>query len=379
VRVLVAPDKFKGSVSARIVADRIADGLAAAGIESTRLPLADGGDGSIDAAVAAKFTRYPVTVAGATGAPHYSGIAVRNGTAVIEVASTCGMATLPRGIPSPLDASSLGMGQAINQALRQQPRRLVLALGGSASTDGGMGMLAALGYLFYDINGRQFRACGRTLERVHFIDTTRAVNMTGVEIILACDVTNPLLGPIGAAAVYGPQKGARSETVGRLDAGLTSFVEAFVRSGHPHARAVANSPGAGSAGGIGFAALMLGAQMVSGADFFLDLLDFEGHLSESDLVITGEGSIDDQTGQGKLLTVLARRAHPVPVIAVAGRCTIPRDKWSTAGLESVHVLGDFTKGDTATDPALTGKVLTHIGHLIGREQAAAAGARSRGR
>lgn len=368
MRVLVAPDKFKGSVSARIVADRIADGLAAAGVASDRLPLADGGDGSVDAAVAAGFTRHPVTVAGATGTPRYCSIAVRDGTAVVEVADTCGMATLPRGIHSPLDASSLGMGQAINQALRLQPRRLVLALGGSASTDGGMGMLAALGYLFYDIDGRQLRACGRTLERVHTVDTTRAVNMTGVELVLACDVTNPLTGPSGAATVYGPQKGADPQTVRRLDAGLMSFAEAFVRSGHPHARAIANSPGAGSAGGIGFAALMLGARLASGAEFFLDLLDFDSHLSDIDLVITGEGSIDDQTEQGKLLTVLALRAHPIPVIAVAGRCTVPREKWKSTGLKHVHALDDFTSMDTAADSALTEAVLTHIGHLIGREQ-----------
>ena len=366
MRVLVAPDKFKGSLSAADVAEHLSAGLASAGIESTQLPLADGGDGSVDAAVAVGFTPHPVTVAGATGTPQRGRIAVNGTTAVIEVANTCGLATLPGGRRAPLDASSLGMGQAISQALRFRPRRLVLALGGSAGTDGGMGMLAALGFTFADADGRQLRACGRTLHQVHTVDSSRAVNLSGIEIVVAGDVTNPLTGPNGAAAVYGPQKGADPATVRELDAGLDNLVDAFTRSGHPQARTVANSPGAGSAGGIGFAAMMLGARMVSGAEYFLDLLDFDGYLAGMDLVITGEGSIDEQTEHGKLLAVLARRAHPVPVIAVAGRNTLSRNRWAPTGFEYIHALGDYTDRNTATDPELTGELLTHIGRDIGR-------------
>ena len=366
MRVLVAPDKFKGSLSAADVAEHLSAGLASAGIESTQLPLADGGDGSVDAAVAVGFTPHPVTVAGATGTPQRGRIAVNGTTAVIEVANTCGLATLPGGRRAPLDASSLGMGQAISQALRFHPRRLVLALGGSAGTDGGMGMLAALGFTFADADGRQLRACGRTLHQVHTVDSSRAVNLSGIEIVVAGDVTNPLTGSNGAAAVYGPQKGADPATVRDLDAGLDNLVDAFTRSGHPQARTVANSPGAGSAGGIGFAAMMLGARMVSGAEYFLDLLDFDGYLAGMDLVITGEGSIDEQTEHGKLLAVLARRAHPVPVIAVAGRNTLSRNRWAPTGFEYIHALGDYTDRNTATDPELTGELLTRIGCDIGR-------------
>ncbi|MDT2003778.1 glycerate kinase [Rhodococcus opacus] len=365
MRVLVAPDKFKGSLSAADVAEHLSAGLASAGIVSRQLPLADGGDGSVDAAVAVGFTPHPVTVAGATGMPQRGRIAVNGSTAVVEVANTCGLSTLPSGRRAPLDASSLGMGQAVGHALRHHPTRLVLALGGSACTDGGMGMLAALGFTFHDATGRPLRACGRTLPEVATIDSSRAVNLSGIEIVVAGDVTNPLTGPNGAAAVYGPQKGADPAAVRYLDAGLGTLVEAFNRSGYPRARAVAASPGAGSAGGIGFAAMLLGARMVSGADYFLDLLDFDGYLAGMDLVITGEGSIDEQTEHGKLLAVLAERAHPVPVVAIAGRNSLPRHRWQQSGFSRICALGDYTDRDTSTDPDLTGELLTRIGREIG--------------
>ncbi|WP_280461541.1 glycerate kinase [Nocardia carnea] len=365
MKVLVAPDKFKGSLSASEVADRLAEGLAAAGVDSYRMPLADGGDGSVDAALAAGFTPHPVTVAGAAGTPRYGRIAVGHGTAVVEVADTCGLTTLPNGRKLPLDASSLGMGQAISQAMRYRPRRLVLALGGSASTDGGMGLLAALGYTFADASGVRLRGCGRSLGRVHTIDSSRAANLTGVEIVVAGDVTNPLLGPDGAAAVYGPQKGATDEEVRFLDTGLDNLVRAFARSGYPDAMAAAGTAGSGGAGGMGFAALMLGAEIVSGAGYFLDLLEFDRHLLGCDLVVTGEGSIDEQTANGKLPTAVARRSYPVPVVAVAGRNTLPRNRWVAAGFTDIHALGDYTDRDTAADPGLTRQLLTRIGRQIG--------------
>ncbi|MFI1460344.1 glycerate kinase [Nocardia carnea] len=365
MKVLVAPDKFKGSLSASEVAESLAEGLAAAGVDSYRMPLADGGDGSVDAAIAAGFTPRPVTVAGAAGTPRYGRIAVGHGTAVVEVAGTCGLTTLPNGRKLPLDASSLGMGQAISQALRSRPRRLVLALGGSASTDGGMGLLAALGYTFADSNGVRLRGCGRSLGRVHTIDSSRAARLSGVEIVVAGDVTNPLLGPDGAAAVYGPQKGASAGEVRFLDAGLNKLVQAFTRSGYPDAMAAAGAAGAGSAGGMGFAALLLGAEIVSGAGYFLDLLEFDRHLPGCDLVVTGEGSIDEQTANGKLPTVVARRSYPVPVVAVAGRSTLPPDHWGAAGFADIHTLGDHTDRDTGNDPGLTRQLLTRIGRQIG--------------
>ncbi|MET8796968.1 glycerate kinase [Nocardia sp. NPDC004568] len=369
MRVLVAPDKFKGSLPASEVADRLAEGLAAAGVDSHGMPLADGGDGSVDAAVAAGFTPHPVTVAGAAGTPGQGRIAVGGRTAVVEVANTCGLTTLPNGRTRPLDASSFGMGQAVSQVLRYRPDRLVLALGGSASTDGGMGLLAALGFTFADARGAPLRPCGRSAGRVHTVDSSRAAWPTGIDIVVAGDVTNPLLGPDGAAAVYGPQKGATDAEVRFLDAGLRNLVAAFARSGYPDAPVVATAAGAGSAGGIGFAALLLGGEIVSGAEYFLDLLEFDRHLPGADLVVTGEGRIDEQTANGKLPTVVARRSRPVPVVAVAGRSTLPRAQWDPAGFTAIHSLAEYTDRDTADDPELTRELLTRIGHRIGRTMA----------
>ncbi|WP_020104946.1 glycerate kinase [Nocardia sp. 348MFTsu5.1] len=364
MKVLIAPDKFKGSLSAGEVADRLAAGLARAGASSTQLPLADGGDGSVDAAIAAGFTPHQVTVAGATGHSHSATLAFNEGTVLVEVANTCGLATLPDNAGDALGASSLGLGQAIRAGLQLGKRRMVLALGGSASTDGGMGMLTALGHVFRDTAGHALQPSGRNMSLVHTVDSTHALDLRDIDVVVATDVTNPLTGPIGAATVYGPQKGASDDDVRLLDAGLDNLVATFERSGHPRASQIAGSSGAGSAGGIGFAAMILGGHVVSGAGYFLDLLDFDNALTGVDLVITGEGSIDDQTEHGKLLTVLIDRARPTPVIGVAGRTTLPRDRWSVNGFEWIYALADLTTENTSRDPALTRRLLEHIGHKI---------------
>ncbi|GAA1607956.1 glycerate kinase [Nocardia ninae] len=365
---MVAPDKFKRSLTAAAVARSLAEGLAGAGVDSTELPLADGGDGSVDAAVAAGFSRKACTVAGALGTPRRATMAVRGDTVIVEVADTCGLATLPGGRMRPLDASSLGFGQAIRQALRLSPRRVVLALGGSAGTDGGMGLLTAFGFRFTDRTGRILPPGGRALLDIASIDTSAAVRLPAVDLVLASDVTNPLTGPEGAAAVYGPQKGADSTEVRLLDRGLHHMVEALARNGFPGAPRLAATPGAGSAGGLGFAAMLLGARMTSGAEFFLDLLDFDRHCAQADLVVTGEGSFDAQSEHGKLPAAVARRAKPVPVIAVAGRSEVPRTRWGRTGFAEVYALTDYTDRDTARDPALTAELLVRIGREIGHSR-----------
>lgn len=363
--VLVAPDKFKGSLSAGAVAESLSAGIELAGIEARQLPLADGGDGSVAAASAAGFTSVPITVAGATGPPQRAHIAIQNRTAVIEIANTCGLTTLRRGAAAPLDASSLGLGQAIKNALRHQPNTLILALGGSASTDGGTGMLEALGMEFLDHTGRPLRASGRTLPMIERIDISRSISLSGIDIVVASDVTNPLTGSSGAAEIYGPQKGTSNADVRYLDRGLVNLVDTFARCGFPRAPEIARIPGSGAAGGVGFAAALLGARIGSGAQYFLDLLDFDTHLRQADLVVTGEGSIDDQTQSGKLLSVVIARSRPTPVIAAAGRCKLNQTAWQAAGFTAVHTLADFTRRCTIDDPELTRETLTAIGEHIG--------------
>src|SRR6478752_4783433 len=250
MRVLIAPDKFKGSLTAAQVADHLANGLTEAGAHSRTLPLADGGDGSVAAALANGFHPLPVVVRGATGQKHDSVVAFNDDTAIAEVANTCGLATLPGGVLAPMTASSYGFGEAIRAALTLAHRRLVLALGGSASTDGGIGMLAALGYRFLDRAGHLLTATAENLSLIHRVDSSGAVDVGGIELIVAGDVTSPLLGLTGAAAVFGPQKGATAAQIAQLDTGLDSLVAAFTRSGHTHADTAALAPGSGAAGGI---------------------------------------------------------------------------------------------------------------------------------
>lgn len=187
-----------------------------------------------------------------------------------------------------------------------------------------------------------------------------------MRLVVAGDVTNPLLGPDGAAAIYGPQKGAGPDDIAYLEQGLTNVARVIARQTVPHGFTLALTPGGGAAGGAGFAATLLGASMTSGADHLLDLLHFDSRVTDSDIVLTGEGTIDEQTQSGKLLSAVARRAHRTPVIAVAGRCTLPQTEWRAAGFTEVRTLSEFTARSTVDDPHHSAEVLTWIGHDIGR-------------
>ncbi|MDP9998375.1 glycerate kinase [Pseudarthrobacter sulfonivorans] len=371
VRTLIAPDKFKGSLTAGEVADALATGLRSATgagtgtVHCELLPLADGGDGSVDAAVASGFTRRHYTVAGPTGQHVQADIAFDGVTAVVEVANTCGLGLLPEGKLEPLTSSSRGFGEAILFALSLNPKRIVMALGGSASTDGGMGMLTALGYSFRDAEGRQLYGSGRTLVQIHSVHRTVLPELTGTELVVASDVHNPLLGAQGAPAVFGPQKGAGPEHLETLNSGLEHFVTKMAEAGFGDAPALAEHEGAGSAGGIGYACLLLGAQQVSGADYFLDLLDFNTRKDSCDIVITGEGSIDEQTLAGKLPAAVARRSGTRPIIAVAGRSLLPKERWPEMALTRVYTLTEYTDQDSSKDPELSAALLRQIGKDIG--------------
>lgn len=363
MRVLVAPDKFKGCLPASAVADSIAAGLDDAGALATTLPLADGGDGSVAAAIAAGFTPHAVFVNDALGQPRSSCIAVRDRTAVIEIANTCGLATLDPAARAPLRASSYGFGQAISYAVQAGMNTIVLALGGSASTDGGTGMLAALGYHFVDTDGRRVPAFASDLLRISAIQHHAAIDLSSVTLIVATDVTNPLTGPDGAAATFGPQKGATPTDVDHLEAGLHRLVDAAHASGWQQARDLAQAAGSGAAGGCGFATLLLGATITSGADYFLDLHDFEHALTQCDVVITGEGRLDSQTLFGKLPAIVAQRATPRPVVAVVGRNDL---RGQRSPFHSVHAVADHSDQETAHDPVRSAEILRAIGADIAR-------------
>lgn len=365
--VLVAPDKFKGSLTAAEVAATVA---AALGVPAVELPVADGGDGTVDAAVAAGFDRVTVRVTGPTGEPVDASYARRGETAVVELAEASGLRRLPAG-PEPLTATSHGTGELIADAVKQGATRVVLGLGGSACTDGGAGMVQALGARLLDAGGRELPRGGAALRDLDRVDVSGFLDVSGVAFVVASDVDNPLLGPHGAAAVYGPQKGATPEQVKLLDAALGRLAAVATRThglagavehdDTPRAMGVAGAPGAGAAGGVGFAALaFLHADIRPGIDYLLDLLGFHQHVKGARLVITGEGSLDEQTLRGKAPAGVARAAAAagVPVVAVCGRRTLTDEQLREAGIEAAYALADL-------EPDL-GRSMAEARPLLGR-------------
>jgi glycerate kinase len=364
MRVLVAPDKFKGSLTALEVATAIAEGLEAAGVASRLLPLADGGDGSVAAALHAGSAARTAAVRAADGRRQHTEFAFDGTTAVVEVAGTCGLSTLPPGELAPMTSSSYGLGQAVLAALDAGARRIVLCLGGSASTDGGAGLLAALGVRFRDDAGRDVEPAGGTLARIAEVDVSGLRDLAGAELIVATDVTNPLLGADGAAAVFGPQKGADSRQVAELEAGLAHLVRLL------GATPLADEPGAGAAGGLGFACRWIGARRVAGAEFFLDLLDFDAAVADCAAVVTGEGRMDGQTLAGKLPAVVAARSAPRPAYAVVGQSLLTQEERLRLGLDQVFALAELSDADPNRDPVLSRRLVVVAGELIGRRVSA---------
>ena len=372
MKIVVAPDKFKGSLPATQVAAAIAAGLHAGrpGAEVVTIPVADGGEGTVDAAVAAGFERVPVTAAGPAGDPVRASYARRGEVAVVELGGVCGLARLPGGRPAPLTASSFGAGEVLRAALEAGARRIVLGVGGSASTDGGAGLLQALGARVLDNSGEPVRPGGAGLREVAALDL-RGLHraLYPADIILAADVDNPLTGPDGAAEVYGPQKGASPAEVAALDAGLRRWAAVMAET---VGRDWSRRPGAGAAGGVGFAALaVLGATRRPGIELVLDLAGFETALDGADLVITGEGSLDAQSLAGKTPVGVARAAarRGIAVVAVAGRSTLREAELAAAGIAAVYPLTDL-EPDLERCRAEADRLLRRTGQMIAGDRLA---------
>jgi glycerate kinase len=368
--VVVAPDKFKGTLTAGQVATHVAAGLGRArpGLRIVQVPVADGGDGTVDAAEAAGYRRVEMGVRGPTGTPVTASFALLDGTAIIESAQACGLTRLPGGTPAPLTATSRGVGELILAAVRMRAKRIVLGLGGVACTDGGAGLVTALGARLVDSSGTELPPGGAALARLDHIDAGRLRDLSGIEVVAATDVDNPLLGPRGAAAVYGPQKGASPDDVARLEEGLARWADVAERS---FGFAMRDEPGAGAAGGLGFAALgFLGATTQPGIELMLDLLSFAGHLPGARLVITGEGALDAQTLHGKAPAGVARAtaaaAPDLPVVAVAGVCSLTPGELRSAGLARAYALADI-EPDLARCLEQPGPLLEELAGHIARD------------
>ena len=363
-RVVIATDKFKGSLTAHEAAMRIRAGLqrAVADLDVVIVPVADGGDGTVDAAVAAGFDGIPVIASGPTGMPVGTRYARRGDDAVVELASACGLVRLPHGVLDPLGASSFGVGEVIRDALDAGCRHIVLGVGGSASTDGGAGMLAALGA----------RMDSPNFPSVSTLDLSGLhPALAKTDFVVACDVDNPLYGARGAAHVYGPQKGADPAQVELLDAALRRWADiVHDATGHSAVESDAASlPGAGAAGGVAYAAhAVFGARLQSGIELVLDFVGFADRLPGTRLVITGEGSLDEQTLAGKAPAgvAAAARAAGVTTVAVAGRTTLSVERLVAAGIAAAYPLTDL-EGDPVRCMVDAGPLLERVAEKVARD------------
>ncbi|NDJ59081.1 glycerate kinase [Enterobacteriaceae bacterium 4M9] len=324
MKIVIAPDSWKESLSAVRVAEAIEKGFREIFPEAQYVcvPVADGGEGTVEAMIAATHgRRMQATVTGPLGEPVQAGwgLSGDGGTAFIEMAQASGLALVPLQARDPRITTSYGTGELILAALDSGARKIIIGIGGSATNDGGAGMVQALGVSLRDALGQEIGRGGAALAALNAVDVTNLdARLRECEILVACDVTNPLTGENGASHVFGPQKGATAAMVAELDANLAHYAHIIEKTLRVQVR---NAPGAGAAGGMG-AALMafLGAQLQSGVEIVTGALHLEEHIHNCTLVVTGEGRMDSQSVRGKVPVGVARVAkkYHKPVIGIAG-------------------------------------------------------------
>jgi glycerate kinase len=352
MKVVAAPNHYKGSLGAPAAAAAIARGIRAVwgDVEVLEVPVADGGEGTVDALVAAHSgQRVTATVEGPLGEPVEAafGLIDQGGTAVVELAAASGLTLVPPGRLDPRRASTFGFGQLLEAARKRGVRRVIAGIGGSATNDGGAGMAQALGYRLLDARGEDLERGGASLSRLARIDAS-AVDPAWREIgvRVASDVSNPLCGPEGATAVYGPQKGVAPELMGELDGALARLAEVVAED---LGARVAEIPGAGAAGGTGAGLVaFLGARLEPGAPLVVDAAGLDRALRGSDLVFSGEGRVDGQTAFGKGPIEVARRARRagVPAILLAGQLG---EGWERVLTEGVHAVLALAEGPATVE------------------------------
>lgn len=355
MRIIVAPDSFKGSLTAMEAAAAMRQGVldALPDAEVVALPMADGGEGTTEALVAGTGGRLvPHVVTGPLGEPVEAawGLLGDGETAVIEMAAASGLLLVPPDRRDPKVTTTYGTGELIRAALDRGVRRIVVGIGGSATNDGGVGMVQALGGRFLKADGSEVGRGGAALLDLERIDLSGLdPRLAEVELLVACDVDNPLTGPRGAAAVYGPQKGATPEDVVLLDRALTRMADVMARD---LGRDVRERPGAGAAGGLGAGFLgFLGARLRPGIEVVIEATGLDQQLAGAGLVISGEGRTDGQTLAGKVPLGVARAAarHGVPVVVISGAVTADADALLEQG---IHALLSIAPGPVTLDEAM---------------------------
>lgn len=324
MKILIAPDSFKGSLSAKEAADSIEKGIKKADkeIQTVKVPMADGGEGTVESLVdvtGGKIHKVYVYDPLMREIESFYGILGDGETAVIEMAAASGLTLLPRDERNPLLANTYGTGQLILAALNMGCKKMIIGLGGSATNDGGAGMAAALGVRFFDFRGEIIMPNGENLKHICDIDIRGLDSrIKDVSIEVACDVENPLIGPNGASYIFGPQKGADIQMVEELDKGLQNYGLVLEKLFN---RSLVGLPGAGAAGGLGAGLVgFLDAKLIKGIDIVMGITKLEEKMNGVDLVITGEGMMDYQTAFGKTPYGVAKLAnkYKIPVIALTG-------------------------------------------------------------
>ncbi|MEV8056493.1 glycerate kinase [Streptomyces antimycoticus] len=371
-RVVLAPDKFKGTVSAQrlveVMAAVIAEQAPAAAV--SRLPVADGGDGSVAAALSAGWRAVSVPASDSWGAHVQAPVARLGGRAIVEVASVCGLGARRPDPSEAATATTYGVGQVVAALLDDGVEEITLALGGTAATDGGTGLLCALGAELHDAQANRLVPGGAALLELATVRTTGLhPGLRNARLVLACDVDTPMVGSDGSAEMFARQKGADDDMIRRLSAGLAHAAD-ILESAFGN-RGAARRPGSGAAGGLAWAGLLLGGYLRSGAEVFLDLLGAGNEIRGADLVITGEGCLDPQSLRGKAPVSIARlaRTFGVKTVAIVGSDRLPAaaDK-GTLFADTIAL--DRIDPACANDPELTCRLVgqatraliqTHLG------------------
>lgn len=370
MKIVIAPNAFKDCLSAAEIAIYIEKGLKK-GLKNSqfvKIPLADGGDGTLEVItknVAAPFRvrYYKEKVTGPlkdSVAASYAMLPDK--TAVIELASASGLALLPPNKRNPMKTTTYGTGELIYSAIKKGVKKIIVGVGGSATCDGGAGILTCLGVIFLNKKGKKMIPTGGTLNDIKSIDIAHFLKLP--EIIVACDVLNPLLGENGAARVYAPQKGASPKEVKLLEQGLKHFSEIV-----PKGKKLRQKPGTGASGGAPFGLTLIGAKLAPGAQLVMEIVDFEAQAKDADLIITGEGEVNENTKYGKVVYEVMQfgKRHKIPVIAIVGGIGKGVDEFYKQGLTSIF---SITKGpmpleqSIAQAPQLLQSTAERLGKLL---------------
>jgi glycerate 2-kinase len=342
MRILIACDSFKDALPAPAVCHAIARGVARAHPDAaiTQMPLSDGGEGVLEVlGHALSLSTVTLTVKDALGRPVKAkyGLSTDGKTAVVEMAQASGLEHLSQAERDPLRTSTYGTGQLLADASARGASHALLAIGGSATNDGGVGAAAALGWQFLDAAGVRIEPAGGNLKNIARIIPAPRMPFARMEVL--CDVTNPLYGPHGASWVYGRQKGGTDQSLAALDEALRHLAQ--VMEAETGRKGLAETPGAGAAGGLGYGAMaFMNAHLRRGIDVVMERVGFDKAAADADLIITGEGRIDGQSAQGKLISGVCAHAGKVPVVALCGKLDASEAEVKAIGLKAVYVIND---------------------------------------